>query len=82
MSNQHPYINNGFALTSFHDSIEQQFHQSVSDYTETEMHSCSQCSNFDGNLDMLSVYKDGQNEAFTEAVSKLINHFDIQLNNI
>ena len=31
---------------------------------------------------MSSVYKDGQNEAFSEAVSKQINHFDIQLNNI
>ena len=70
MSNQHPYTNNGFDLTTFHDSINQQFHQSVSDYTETEMHWCSQCSNFDKHLDMLSVYKDGQNEAFTEAVSK------------
>ena len=36
MSNQHPYINNGFDLTSFHDSIEQQFHQSVTQYAETE----------------------------------------------
>ena len=68
MSNQHLYINNGFDLTSSHDSIEQQFHQSVSYYTE--MHWCSLCSNFDENLDMSSVYKDGQNEAFTEAVSK------------
>ena len=29
-----------------------------------------QCSNFDEHLDMLSVYKDRQNEAITEAVSK------------
>ena len=29
-----------------------------------------QCSNFDKHLDMSSVYKDGQNEAFREAVSK------------
>ena len=50
-------------MTSFHDSIEH-------DYAETEMHWCSQCSNFDENLDMSSVYKDGQNEAFTEAVSE------------
>ena len=66
----HPYTNNGFDLTTFHDSIDQQFHQSVSDYAETETHWCSQYSNFDEHLDMLSVYKDGQNEAFTEAVSK------------
>ena len=70
MSNQHPYTNNGFDLTTFHDSFDQQFHQSVSDYAETETHWCSQCSNFDEHLDMLSVYKDRQNEAFTEAVSK------------
>ena len=70
MSNQHLYTNNKFDLTTFHDSIDQQFHQSVSDYAETEMHWCSQCSNFDKHLDMSSVYKDGQNEAFTEAVSK------------
>ena len=50
MSNQHPYTNNGFNLTTFHDSIDQQFHQSVSDYAETEMHWCSQCSNFDKHL--------------------------------
>ena len=70
MSNQHLYINNRFDLTSFHDSIEQQFHQSVIDYAETETHWCSQCSNFDEHLDMLSVYKDRQNECITEAVSK------------
>ena len=70
MSNQQLYINNGLDSTSFHDSIEQQFHQLVSDYAETETHYCSQCSNFDEHLDMSSVYKDGQNEAFTEAVSK------------
>ena len=71
-------MSNGFDLTAFHDSLE----QSVSDYAETETHWCSQCSNFDDNLDMSSIYKDGQNEAFTEAVSKLINHFDIKLTNI
>ena len=70
MSNQHLYTNNRFDLTTFHDSIDQQLHQSVSDYAETEMHWCSQCSNFDKHLDMSSVYKDGQNKAFTEAVSK------------
>ena len=70
MSNQHPYINNGFDLTTFHDSIEEQFHQSVSDNAETETHWCSQCSNFDEHLDMSSVYKERQIEAFTEAVSK------------
>ena len=67
MSNQLPYTDNGFDLTTFHESLEEQFHQSVSDYAETEM---------------LSVYKDEQNEAFTEAVSKQINLFDITLNNI
>ena len=70
MSNQHPYTNNRFDLTTFHDSNDQQFHQSVSDYAETETPWCSQCSNFDKYLGMSSVYKDGQNEAFTEAVSK------------
>ena len=75
-------MSNRFDLTAFHDSLEQQFHQSVSDYAETEMHWCSQCTNFDDNLDMSSVYKDRQNEAFTEAVSKLINQFDIKLINI
>ena len=72
----------GFDLRTFQESIDQHFHQSVSDYTETETHWCSQCSNFDEHLEMSSVYKDRQNEAFTEAVSKQINHFDIQLNNI
>ena len=70
MSNQHTYTNNGFDLTTFYDSIDQQFHQSVSDCAETEIHWCSQCSNFDKHLDMSSVYKFRQNEAFTEAVSK------------
>ena len=72
----------GFDLRTFHESLDQHFHQSVSDYAETKTHWCSQCSNFDEHLEMSSVYKDGQNEAFSEAVSKQINHFDIQLNNI
>ena len=58
--------------------LNQHFHQLVSDYTETETHWCSQCSNFDEHLEMSSVYKDGQNKAFSEAVSKQINHFDIK----
>ena len=66
----------GFNLRTFHKSLDQLFHQSVSDYTETETHWCSQCSNFDKHLEMSSVYKDGQNEVFSEAVSKQINHFD------
>ena len=65
MSNKCPYTNNRLDLTS---SITPDFYQSVSDYTKT--HCYSQCSNFDDHLDMSSVYKDGQNEAFTEAVSK------------
>ena len=65
MSNKYLYTNNGLDLTS---SIRPDFYQSVSDYTET--HCCSQSSNFDDPLDMSSVYKDRQNEAFTEAVSK------------
>ena len=64
MSNEYPYTNNGLDLTS----SKPDFYQSVSDYAET--HCCSQGSNFDDHLDMLSVYKDGQNEAFTEAISK------------
>ena len=67
-----------FDLTSFHESLDKHFHQSVSDYAETETHWCSQCSNFDEHLEMSSVYKDGQNEAFSEAVSKQTNHFDIE----
>ena len=65
MSNKYPYTNNGLDLTT---SIRPDFYQSVSDYAKT--HCCSQCSNFDNHLDMSSVYKDRQNEAFTEAVSK------------
>ena len=72
----------GFDLRTFHKSLDQHFDQSVSDYAETETHWCSQCCNFDEDLEMSSVYKDGQNEAFSEAVSEQINHFDIQLNNI
>ena len=82
MSDQLPYTNNGFDLTIFHESLDKMFHESVSDYTETETHWCSQCSNFDEHLDMSSVYKDGQNEPFTEGVSKQINHFHFKLNNI
>ena len=69
----------GFDLTSFHESLDEHFHQSVSDYAETETHWCSQCSNFDEHFEMSSVYKDGQNEAFSEAVSKQTNHFDIEI---
>ena len=82
MSYQLLYTNNGFDLTIFHESLDKEFHESVSDYAETETHWCSQCSNFDEHLDMSSVYKDGQNEAFTEGVSKQINHFHFKLNNI
>ena len=64
MSNKYPYTNNWLDLTSSMPD----FYQSVSDYAET--YCCSQCSNFDDHLDMSSVYKDKQNEAFTEAVSK------------
>ena len=43
----------------------------ASDLAET--HCCSQCSNFQDHFEMpKSVYKDGQNEAFTEVVSKYI----------
>ena len=65
MSNEYPYTNNRLDLTS---SIRPDFYQSVSDYVKT--HCCRQCNNFGDNLDMLSVYKDVQNEAFTEAISK------------
>ena len=65
MSKEYPYRNNRLDLTS---SIMPDFYQSVSDYAKT--HCCSQCSNFDDHLDMSSVYKNGENEAFTEAVSK------------
>ena len=64
MSNEYLYTNNGLDLTSSMPN----FYQSVSDYAETHCH--SQCSNFDNHLDMSSVYKDGQNKDFTEAVSK------------
>ena len=67
----------GFDLRTFHESLDQHF-QSVSDYAETETHWCGRCSNFDEHLEMSSVYKDRQNEAFSEAVSKQINHFDIK----
>ena len=53
----------------------------VSDYTDT--HCRSQCSNFDDHLDMMSsVYKEGQHETFTEAVSKYITNSEIKLNNM
>ena len=68
MNNEYPYTNNGLDLTTCHGSIQPDFYQSVSDYAEH--HCCSQCSNFDDHLDMSSIYKDGQNEAFTEAISK------------
>ena len=64
---------NGFDLTTFHESLDEHFHQSVSDYAETETHWC-----INEHLEMSSVYKDGQNEAFSEAVIKQINHFDIK----
>ena len=57
----------GFDLTTFHESLDEKFHQSVSDYAETEIHWCSQCSNFDEHLEMSSVYKDRQNKVFSEA---------------
>ena len=72
----------GFDLRTFHESLDQYFHQSVSDYAETETHWCSQYSNFDEHLEMSSVYKDGQNEAFSEAVSKKLITLTLKLNNI
>ena len=68
MSNEYPYTKKRLDLTTFHGSIQPEFYQSVSDYAK--MHCCSQCSNFDNPLNMLSGYKDRQYEAFTEAVSK------------
>ena len=82
MSDQLLNTNNGFDLTIFHESLDKEFDKSVSDYTETEMHWCSQCSYFDEHLDMSYVYKDRQNEPVTEGVSKQINHFHFKLNNI
>ena len=71
MSSENRFTDNGLDLRTF-TSPHQEFYEPVivfSDYAET--HCCSQCSNFDNHLKMASsVYKDGQNEAFTEAVRK------------
>ena len=74
MSSENGFTDHSLDLRMFNNSFNQQFYESVnvaSDLAET--HCCSQCSNFQDHFEMpKSVYKDGQNEAFTEAVSKYI----------
>ena len=53
----------------FHGQFETDFWDSVSQ-DNNSMHSCSQCSNLDGeHFEMSSFYKDSKMEPFTEAVS-------------
>ena len=74
MSSGNGFTDHGLDLRTFNNSFNQQFYESVSVASDLdETHYCSQCSNFQDHFKMpKSVYKDGQNEAFTEAVSKYI----------
>ena len=65
---------NGLDLRTFDHSIHPEFYESASVVSHlAETYCCSQCSNFEDHFEMAkSVYKDGQNEAFTEVVSKYI----------
>ena len=74
MNGEDSFTDNGLDLTTFDRSIHPEFYESVSVATDlAETYCCSQCSNFEDHFEMAkSVYKDRQNEAFTEAVSKYI----------
>ena len=74
MSSDNGFTDHGLDLTTCNNSFNQQFDESVSVASDlAETHCCSQCSNFQDHFEMSkSVYKDGQNEAFTEGVSKCI----------
>ena len=74
MSSENGFTNHGLDLRTSNNSFNQQFYESVSVASDlAETHCCSQCSNFQDHFEMAqSVYKDGQNEGFTEGVSKFI----------
>ena len=74
MSSENRFTDHGLDLRTSNNSFNQQFYESVSAASDlAETHCCSQCSNFHDHFEMAqSVYTDGQNEGFTEGVSKFI----------
>ena len=78
MSSENGFTDHGLDLRTSNNSFNQLFYESVSVASDlAETHCCSQCSNFDDHFEMpKSVYKDGQNEGFTEGVSKFILKLD------
>ena len=76
MSSENGFTDHGLDLRTFtfDNSFNRQFYEPVSVASDlAETYCCSQCSNFQDHFEMpKSVYKDGQNEAFTEALSKCI----------